>query len=231
MLDERTAHARALFDGVSPAYGWPAEIMSLGQYGRWRRALVRKLSPSKTDLVLDVATGTGLIARDIVKRSGARVIGVDQSEGMLAHGRDVGSIVSAADANLLPFADSMFDVVVFSYLFRYVADPETTLRELLRVLKPGGTIGSMEFGIPQKFLPRIGWSAYARGVLPQMSRGFGRSWHEVGDFLPKSIVDWDAEWPIVRQIASWRACGIDELWMRQMLFGTAILMVGRKHGG
>jgi len=230
MLDERTAHARALFDGVAPAYGTPAEIMSLGQYGRWRRALVRKLAPSPSDLVLDVATGTGLIARDIV-RTGARVIGVDQSEGMLANGRDIGSFLGAAEANHLPFSDSRFDLVVFSYLFRYVADPPATLAELVRVLKPGGMIGSVEFGVPESLLPRVGWNAFARGVMPQMSRGFGKAWHVVGDFLPDSIREWYRTWPASRQAAMWRDAGLEDVWVRKMLFGTAILMVGRKRGG
>jgi demethylmenaquinone methyltransferase / 2-methoxy-6-polyprenyl-1,4-benzoquinol methylase len=230
MLDERTRHARALFDGVAPSYGSPAEVMSFGQYGRWRRALVRKLAPSGNDIVLDVATGTGLIARDIIRASGARVVGVDQSEGMLANGSS-GAVRAAADANGLPFGNGRFDVVVFSYLFRYVADPPATLGELVRVLKPGGTIGSVEFGVPSSALPRIGWHAYARGVFPQMSRGFGQGWHEVGSFLPESIIDWANAWPIERQVATWRDAGLEDVRVRTMTFGTAVLMIGRKRGG
>jgi demethylmenaquinone methyltransferase/2-methoxy-6-polyprenyl-1,4-benzoquinol methylase len=230
MLDERTRYARALFDGVAPAYGSPAEALSFGQYGRWRRALVRKLAPSASDLVLDVATGTGLIARDIIRTSGARVVGVDQSEGMLAHGSS-GAILAAGDANGLPFGDARFDILVFSYLFRYVAEPAATLAELVRVLKPGGSIGSVEFGVPSSLLPRIGWNAYARGVFPQMSRGFGQGWHEVGSFLPDSIVHWARTWPIERQIAAWSAAGLEDVSVRTMTFGTAVLMIGRKRGG
>jgi len=136
MLDERTRHARALFGGIAPAYGTPAEILSFGQYGRWRRALVRSLGLRVSDIVLDVATGTGLIARDIEKRYGCRVVGVDQSMEMMGRAEGLSDRVGA-DANALPFHDSRFDCLVFSYLFRYVADPSQSLRELVRLLKPG----------------------------------------------------------------------------------------------
>ena len=230
MLDERTRHARALFAGIAPAYGTPAEILSLGQYGRWRRALVRALGCASTDLVLDVATGTGLIARDIEKRYGCHVVGVDQSVEMMGRAKGLSDRVGA-DANALPFHDSRFDRLVFSYLFRYVADPAVTLRELVRVLRPGGVIASVEFGVPPSPLPRIGWSVQALGVVPLAARAFGREWAHVGAFLPNSIVEWAREWPLERQVEMWHAAGIGEIKTRRMTFGTGVLMKGRKRGG
>jgi demethylmenaquinone methyltransferase/2-methoxy-6-polyprenyl-1,4-benzoquinol methylase len=231
MLDERTRHARALFDGISPAYGRPADLLSFGQYGRWRRALVRSLGLSSSDEVLDVATGTGLIARDIRDMYGCRVIGADQSEGMLASARRVVRERVGADANRLPFADARFDTVVFSYLLRYVNDPSRTLGELVRVLKPGGTLASVEFGVPRSPLPRIGWSFHARGVFPVATRAFGARWADVGTFLPGSIVEWIDEWPPERQARAWQDAGIEDVMIRQMFFGTGVLMKGRKRGG
>lgn len=230
MLDERTRHARALFKGIAPAYGTPAEILSFGQYGRWRRALVRSLNLSASDVVLDVATGTGLIARDITKQYGCRVVGVDQSLEMMGRAEGLPDRVGA-DANALPFHDSRFDCLVFSYLLRYVADPPQTLRELVRVLKPGGTLASVEFGVPPSPLPRIGWSVHALGVFPLATRAFGRDWAHVGAFLPHSIVEWANEWPLERQVAMWEAAGIREIKTRRMLFGTGVLIKGRKRGG
>jgi demethylmenaquinone methyltransferase/2-methoxy-6-polyprenyl-1,4-benzoquinol methylase len=231
MLDERTRHARALFDGIAPAYGRPADVLSFGQYGRWRRALVRSLGLSARDEVLDVATGTGLIARDIRTEYGCRVIGADQSEGMLASARGVVGERAAADANHLPFADTRFDAVVFSYLLRYVADPPATLAELVRVLKPGGTLASVEFGVPRALLPRVGWRVHAQGVFPVASRAFGARWADVGSFLPGSIVDWIHEWPLERQARAWRDAGIEDVQIKQMFFGTGVLMKGHKRGG
>ncbi len=230
MLDERTRHARALFGGIAPAYGTPAEILSFGQYGRWRRALVRGMGCSSTDLVLDVATGTGLIARDIEKRYGCRVVGVDQSMEMMGRAEGLSDRVGA-DANALPFHESHFDCLVFSYLFRYVADPPHTLQELVRVLKPGGTLASVEFGVPPSPLPRIGWSVHALGVFPLATRAFGPEWVHVGAFLPHSIVDWANEWPLERQVDMWHAAGITEIKTRRMTFGTGVLIKGRKRGG
>ena len=229
MLDERTAHARALFKGIAPAYGTPAEILSLGQYGRWRRALVRSLNLSASDVVLDVATGTGLIARDIIKRYGCRVVGVDQSLEMMGRADGLSGRVGG-DANALPFHDSRFDGLVFSYLLRYITDPAATLRELVRVVKPGGVIGSVEFGVPPSPLPRMGWSVHALGVFPLATRAFGHEWAHVGAFLPHSIVEWANEWPLERQVAMWEAAGIRGIKTRRMTFGTGVLMKGRKRG-
>jgi demethylmenaquinone methyltransferase/2-methoxy-6-polyprenyl-1,4-benzoquinol methylase len=230
MLDERNRHARALFKGIAPAYGTPAEILSFGQYGRWRRALVRALGISSTDVVLDVATGTGLIAGDIIKRYGCRVVGVDQSLEMMGRANELSDRVGA-DANALPFRDSRFDALVFSYLFRYIADPPATMRELVRVLKPGGVIANVEFGVPPAVLPRIGWSIHTFGVFPTATRAFGREWADVGSFLPHSIVDWANEWPLERQVAMWEDAGITGIKTRRMTFGTGVLIKGRKRGG
>lgn len=230
MLDERTQHARALFAGIAPAYGTPAEILSFGQYGRWRRALVRSLNLRSTDVVLDVATGTGLIARDLEKQYGCRVVGADQSLEMMGRTKDLRELVGT-DANRLPFSDSRFDAVVFSYLLRYVSDPMETVRELVRALKPGGILANVEFGVPRSPLPRIGWSVHALGVFPTATKIFGREWAHVGSFLPHSIVEWVDEWPLERQIAMWESAGIREITTRRMTFGTGVLIKGRKRGG
>ena len=231
MLDERTRHARALFEGISTAYAGPAELLSFGQYGRWRRALVRALALKESDAVLDVATGTGLIARDICARYSSRVVGADQSEAMMSQARGNVRELIAADANALPLGDARFDAVVFSYLFRYVKDPPATLAELVRVLKPGGTLASVEFGVPSALLPRLGWRAHAQGVMPLAARAFGTAWAETGDFLPNSIVSWMNEWPVERQARAWWDAGIEDVKIRLMTFGTAVLMKGRKRGG
>lgn len=236
MLEERTtaarAHttfARALFDGIAPSYEWPADVLSFGQYGRWRRALVRALAVPRDARVLDVATGTGLIARDIAHRCSTRVIGLDQSTGMLraARARGVARLVGGS-ALALPFGDAAFDTVTFSYLFRYVPDPDETLRELVRVLRPGGAIGSVEFGVPRARLPRTGWRAYALHAFPRACRRFRGGWPEVADFLPSNIWDWAQRWPISRQVASWEAAGLTDVRARQMLFGTGVVMTARK---
>src|SRR5205823_11327946 len=136
------------------------------------------------------------------ERCGGRVVGVERSMEMMGGAKGLSDRVGA-DANALPFDDARFDRLVFSYLFRYVADPAVTLRELIRVLRPGGVIASVEFGVPPLLLPRIGWSVHALGVFPLATRAFGREWAHVGSFLPHSIVEWEKDWPLERQVAMW----------------------------
>ena len=79
----KNSHAQGLFDGIAGSYEWPAEVFSLFQYGRWRRFLVSQLNVSRKASLLDFCTGTGLVASDIVDRSGCRVVGIDISDGMI----------------------------------------------------------------------------------------------------------------------------------------------------
>jgi demethylmenaquinone methyltransferase/2-methoxy-6-polyprenyl-1,4-benzoquinol methylase len=214
---------RALFTGVARRYDRPAEALSLGGYGRWRRGLVRAMGVRRDAVVLDVATGTGLIARDVWRRYGCRVVGLDLTEAMLRRAR--GERV-AGDARVLPFPDGAFDALTFSYLLRYVDEPAAVLAELRRVVRPRGRIGSVEFGVPRAALTRAGWHAYARGVMPALSRGLGPGWRAVGAFLPDSIEAWARAWPIDRQVAAWRAAGIDDVAVRTMTLGAGVVMTG-----
>ena len=103
------------------------------------------------ELVLDVATGTGLVAQDVHARYGCRIVGIDQSPDMLVAARDRDGLFTGlvrGRAERLPFADGSFDHVSFTYLLRYVDDPPATLRELARVLRPGGRLATLEFGVP-----------------------------------------------------------------------------------
>ncbi|MFN2614976.1 MAG: class I SAM-dependent methyltransferase [Actinomycetota bacterium] len=223
MLDQRTSHATALFTGVAWNYESPAELLSFGQYARWRRALVRALPIERSSRVLDVATGTGLIARLLSERSD-HVAGVDLTPAMLRGGSN-----AAADARALPFAGATFDVVTFSYLLRYVDEPAAQLRELARVVKPGGWLGSVEFFLPRAAWARAGWNLYARGVFPFACRLFGKGWAEIGDFLPRSIVQWARAWPVDRQLEAWRAAGVEPVTVKPMTFGgTGLVITGRK---
>ena len=119
-------------------------------------------------LVLDVATGTGLVAQALRERYGCRVIGLDQSADMLAAARERDGVFAGivrARAERLPFPDASFDHVTFTYLLRYVDDPAATLRELARVLRPGGHLSTLEFGGPGGLAYPFWW-LYTRVGLP-----------------------------------------------------------------
>ena len=154
----------------------------------------RGSTPGPTDTVLDVATGTGAVALELVRQKDCFVVGVDQSPEMLEDGRRrVGSRPRRArsglqegDARALPFDDGQFDALTFTYLLRYVDDPAATLRELARVVQPGGTIAGLEFGVPRGVW-RPPWELWMRVGLPAAGAVIGHGWHEVGSFLGPSI--------------------------------------------
>src|SRR5262249_54086649 len=181
--------ARELFAPLGPTYERYATLLSYGQDPRWRRFLVSRSEAAPGDRVLDVATGTGMVARELVRQKGCSVVGVDQSPEMLAQarGRANGEIeLVEASAERLPFEDGEFDALTFTYLMRYVDDPAATLAELARVVKPGGTIAGLEFGLPRKSYRPL-WELYVRLVLPLAGRAIGRGWHEAGSFLGPSV--------------------------------------------
>src|SRR6266508_2426047 len=139
--------ARQLFAPLGPTYDRVGAALSLGQDPLWRRFLVSRLP--RGGHVLDVATGTGLVATELL-RQGFEVTGVDQSPEMLAvahrrFGDDVKLINASAEA--LPLGSESFDHLTFTYLLRYVTDPAATLAELARVVRPGGFVASLEFGV------------------------------------------------------------------------------------
>ena len=156
-MSARTAHARQLFAPLGPNYDRFASLLSFGQDPRWRRFLVSRV-PGSAQRVLDVATGTAAVAIELAQAAPSRsVVGIDQSPEMLATGRarvaraGLTSRVALREgrAEELPFEDATFDALTFTYLLRYVDDPAATLRELARVVKPGGVVAMQEFGLPR----------------------------------------------------------------------------------
>src|SRR5919205_4652079 len=143
--------ARSLFAPLGPRYDRLAAVLSFGQDPRWRRFLVSRVDAGPGDTVLDVATGTGAVARELIRQKRCRVVGVDVTPEMLAEARrrlgpDVRLVEASAER--LPFAEESFDGLTFTYLLRYVADPAATLRELARVVRARGTVAGLEFGVP-----------------------------------------------------------------------------------
>ena len=179
--------------------------------------------------MLDVATGTGLVAAEL-RRRGFEVTGVDQSPEMLAVARRrFGSRIELveASADSLPFADRSFDHLTFTYLLRYVDDPGATLAELERVVRPGGTVASLEFGVPGGLAHPL-WEAYVRVALPLAGRMLRQGWNEVGDFLGDSIRAYWERYPIEGQLELWRAAGIRGLEVRRLSLGGGVVIWGQK---
>jgi demethylmenaquinone methyltransferase/2-methoxy-6-polyprenyl-1,4-benzoquinol methylase len=231
----RKRHALELFAGLPREYDRTGAILSFGQDPRWRRALVAAIAPRPEQRILDVATGTGLVALEIARRGGCRVVGLDQSDEMLDAARSRLTREPALDERLtfvqgeaehLPFADGEFDGLSFTYLLRYVDDRFATMRELARVVRPGGRIGMVEFGVPLAAPLRAAWRAYTRLGLPLLGRAVSPAWLEVGRFLGPSIEELHAREGDLP--ALWRAAGVDSVHERRMSFGAGLVMWGER---
>jgi len=227
----RQQHARTLFAPLGPTYDRYARLLSFGQDPRWRRFLVSRVEAGPGDTVLDVAAGTGAVSIELVRQKGCSVVALDQSPEMLAVARGrvpAGVRLVEGEADHVPFPDGSFDALTFTYLFRYVDDPGATLRELARVVKPGGTIAALEFGVPANLLARALWRLYVRAGLPLAGRLISTGWLDVGRFLGPSIEELWRRLPLDRQLELWREAGIEDVGFRRLSFGAGVVTWGRR---
>jgi demethylmenaquinone methyltransferase / 2-methoxy-6-polyprenyl-1,4-benzoquinol methylase len=279
-------YARDLFAPLPARYDLLAEILSFGQNGRWRSAMVDHILPVRDDeaghggaVILDVASGTAGVALQLAARGaatggeasggegsaadgegsaadgegsaadgkgsaadgdrGVRVVGVDLTEEMLRQGRRRVAAAGRGDqvrlvagrAEQLPFPDGSFDALTFTYLLRYVRDPQATLGELARVLKPGGTMASLEFCVPTGAVWHPAWWAYTRLALP--AGGWllgGREWFRVGRFLGPNITGHYRRYPVSWTVEAWRKAGFTDVGARVMSLGGGLVMWGKRAG-
>ena len=224
----RAVSARTLFAPLGPTYDRYAAALSFGQDPRWRRFLVSRVDAGSADTVLDVATGTGAVARELLRQKGCTVVGLDQSPEMLAEARrrlptNVELVEGTADQ--LPFPDASFDALTFTYLLRYVDDPRATMRELVRVVRPGGVVAMLEFGVPRGIWRPL-WELYVRAGLPVAGHVISREWGEVGRFLGPSIRDFYVRWPLDAVLALWREADLADVRAQRLSLGGGVVLWG-----
>jgi demethylmenaquinone methyltransferase/2-methoxy-6-polyprenyl-1,4-benzoquinol methylase len=234
-----TRFAQQLFQGLPRRYDLLVEALSFGQNRRWRRAMLDSVVEGRPATMLDVATGTAGVALQLARRTGAHVSGIDITEGMLQRGRAAvlheglqqRIALVAGQAERLPFADATFDALTFTYLLRYVADPAATIAELARVVRPGGTVASLEFHVPPRRLLRGAWWLYTRLGLPILGGLAGREWYRVGRFLGPSISAHYDRYPLAWTVDAWQRAGISDVDVRLMSLGGGVVMRGRRTDG
>jgi demethylmenaquinone methyltransferase/2-methoxy-6-polyprenyl-1,4-benzoquinol methylase len=238
-LENPNQFARTLFAPIPKHYERLAELLSLGQNSRWRRAMIDHIVGDQPELVLDVASGPAGVALQLAERSEARVVGIDLTFEMLKQGERAISQRGLADriqlvnglGEQMPFADSTFDALTFTYLLRYVDDPEATLHELARVVRPGGAVANMEFLLPESRFWRFWWWGFTRLLLPV--GGWltgGREWFEVGRFLGPNISAHYKRYPLSWTVKAWKRAGFVEVGVRRMSLGGGLVMWGRVAG-
>jgi len=166
---EREHFVRDLFDGTAPWYDWAIAFLSFGSGNWYRRQALTRAGLRRGDRVLDIATGTGVVARaaaDVIGE-GHSVIGLDPSIGMLIAGRQKAQFPNVqARSERLPFRDQTFDCITIGFALRHFGDLDRVFNECARVLRPNGKIVILEITAPQSRIARSLLGAYMGGFVP-----------------------------------------------------------------
>lgn len=184
----------AMFDDIAPRYDLLNRVLSFGIDQQWRNRAIKLLEQDKPRRILDVATGTGDLAIKALSIEPEKVVGVDISEEMLEHGRAKiheqgleGRItLQKGDAEKLPFSDSQFEAVVVAFGVRNFENLESGLREILRVLTPGGRLVVLEFSHPGAFPIKHLYQFYSHVILPVVGRVVSKN-DAAYRYLPASV--------------------------------------------
>ncbi|MFO7823200.1 MAG: bifunctional demethylmenaquinone methyltransferase/2-methoxy-6-polyprenyl-1,4-benzoquinol methylase UbiE [Cyclobacterium sp.] len=184
----------SMFDNISKKYDLLNHLLSLGIDIIWRKKAIRMLKKDQPALILDIATGTGDFAIEALALKPEKVIGVDISEGMLHEGRkkmkqkklDHLIELQLGDSEKLLFEENKFDAVIVSFGVRNFENLEKGLKDMHRVLKPGGKTVILEFSKPKKFPMKQAYSFYFRYILPQIGKIISKD-QSAYTYLPESV--------------------------------------------
>jgi len=225
-------YVRSLFNAIAYRYDLLNHLLSGGADLYWRRKAVECLRADAPRTILDIATGTGDFALAVLELNPERVVGVDIAETMLELGREKLRRRGAqdrvtfqqGDAELLAFADGSFDAAIVAFGVRNFEHLDQGLREMRRVLKPGGRVVILEFSRPKTFPFRQIYLAYFRTLLPLIGRLV--SGHTGAyTYLPDTVMRFPEGPAFLEQL---RASGFDELREERLTFGIATIYTGRR---
>jgi demethylmenaquinone methyltransferase/2-methoxy-6-polyprenyl-1,4-benzoquinol methylase len=231
ILSEKGRGIRDMFDTIAPRYDFLNRLLSLGIDRRWRSFAVGQLQIPDGGKVLDVATGTGDVALEIALQTpeSVRIVGEDFTQGMLTIGKKkieaspLGKRIFLVNApcEAMPHPDRTFDGVTIAFGIRNVVDRLAGLREMRRVLKPGGRAVILEFSNPRSRLFKALYYFYFRRVLPFLGGLFSQ--RRAYQYLPDSVL----EFPDQEAFKSlMQQAGFSELRSFDLTFGIATVYVG-----
>lgn len=198
MFDAKARYVRTLFSKVPFEYDILLTMLSFAQDRRWRAYVVRKARPLKIERVLDVATGTGLLAADFARATSGEgyIVGVDLTLSMLKtaqrrlQAKGLGDRVDwvLARAENLPFREHSFGSSSISLALRNVSDAPRTLNEMSRATCPGGMVISLDFARPRNRLFQLFYYDYLLGIFPLFGRMVSEAWGDTLSYLGRSIL-------------------------------------------
>ncbi len=231
---DKHRYVREMFDAIAPRYDLLNSILSLRLHHRWRAAAVRAAGLKRGGRALDVCTGTGDLAFALAKAvgGGGVVDATDFSEPMLAHARRkqeerptrCAVRFSQADTQSLPFPEGAYDAVTVAFGIRNVADIDLGLREMARVVAPGGRVVLLEFNRPRHRGFAFAYELYSRVVMPRIGGWISGS-RSAYAYLPASVEAFHSRETLARKM---EAAGLQGVFWRDMLFGTVVLHVGTR---
>lgn len=218
-----------LFTEVAPHYDRLNDVISLGTQRWWRKRLFANLTISPRANALDVCCGTGDLAIELAKRiPDGRVTGLDFNQAMLDLAQEKTKMIGnlfliKGDAMQLPFADNKFDVVTIGFGLRNVPDANQALREIYRVLKPGGQVAILEMSQPTNPVVKVGWRAYFK-LFPAVAALAGG--HKANyQYLGKTSQQFVSARQLCRMMT---ACGFRQVHYQPLNLGAAALHFGTK---
>jgi demethylmenaquinone methyltransferase / 2-methoxy-6-polyprenyl-1,4-benzoquinol methylase len=227
-MSDKATYVHRAFTAIADRYDLLNTLLSFNQDRRWRKSTVSALEMKEPAVIIDVATGTGKLARELERTVGAggRVVGIDFCEPMLRKGQVQvdGTMLVLATSESLPFPDNCFDGATIGFALRNVPDMEKTLREMARVMKPGGSVVCLEFSRPWRPIMRSLHRIYLLRVLPIVG------WLISGDkeaylYLPRSIM----EFPSAEELrAVMEKAGLERVRFRLLTWGVVAIHVGTK---
>lgn len=221
-----------MFNNISKRYDLLNHVLSLGIDILWRKKAIRMLKPENPKFILDIATGTGDFAIEALALDPDKVIGVDISEGMLEVGRkklqkmDLTHRIDLqlGDSEKLLFPDNNFDAVIVSFGVRNFENLEAGLKDMFRVLKPGGTVVIIEFSKPEAFPFKQGYNFYFKSILPLIGKMVSKD-NSAYTYLPESVQQFPYGNEFVEIL---RKVGFNEAKCKPLTFGISSIYTGKK---
>ena len=224
-----------MFSDIAPRYDLLNRLLSCGQDQYWRKRMVARLSPQAGERFLDIATGTADVALEIVRKASTgeiQVVGMDFSEKMLelaqqkidSQNRADAIQLNSGSAENLPFEDNSFDGTTTAFGVRNFSEVDRSLREMYRVLKPGGRCAILEFALPKNSIFNTLYRFYFEFLLPKVGRLISKH-PSAYTYLPETV----AAFPVRKVFSSlMQDAGFVDVTYKELTFGVVILYTGTK---